>query len=86
MFTKAITVVALTIAAGVVSAAETNPLHPGYAHFAATTQVQAASGSVAIAKNPLTPSFYQWNVAVSPNAKAPVIVENNPLQPGFKRS
>ncbi len=86
MFTKTISVVALTLAAGVVGAAETNPLHPGYAHFTATANVQTSGGSAAIAKNPLTPSFYQWNVATPANAKAPVIVENNPLQPGFKHS
>jgi hypothetical protein len=86
MLTKAITVAVLTIAGGVANAAETNPLHPAYAHFTAQANVQAASGSVEIAKNPLTPSYYQWNVAAPSNAQAPMIVENNPLQPGYKRS
>jgi hypothetical protein len=86
MFTKAIAVAALTIAAGVVNAAETNPLHPAYPHFTAKANVQTVSGSVQIAKNPLTPGFYQWSVATPSNAKAPVIVENNPLQPGYTRS
>ena len=86
MFTKAIAVAVLTIAAGLANAAETNPLHPAYAHFAAKANVQAVSGNVQIAKNPLSPSYYQWNVAVPSNAKAPMIVENNPLQPGYKRS
>jgi hypothetical protein len=86
MLTKAITVVALTVAAGVAVAGETNPLHPAYPHFAAKSNVQSVSGKVEIAKNPLSPSFYQWNVATPANAKAPMIVENNPLQPGYKRS
>ncbi len=89
MLTKAIALTALTIAAGIGTsaiAAETNPLHPAYAHFAAKANVQGASGSVVIAKNPLTPSFYQWDVAAPSNAQAPMIVENNPLQPSYKRS
>lgn len=86
MLTKAITVIALTAAASLAIAAETNPLHPAYAHFTAKANVQSVSGKVEIAKNPLTPSFYQWNVATPSNAKAPVIVENNPLQPSYKRS
>jgi hypothetical protein len=85
MFTKAITVAVLTIAAGVANAGETNPLHPAYAHFTAQANVQAASGSVEIAKNPLTPSYYQWNVA-TPKGGDVQIVNNNPLQPGYKRS
>lgn len=86
MLTKAIAIAALTIAAGVAGAAETNPLHPAYAHFTAKANVQSASGTATIAKNPLSPNYYQWNVAAPVNAKAPMIVEHNPLQPGYKRS
>lgn len=85
MFKKALALTALAIAAGTAGAAETNPLHPGYAHFTAQANVQAASGSAEIAKNPLTPTFYQWNVATVKGGDVQIVM-NNPLQPGYKRS
>jgi hypothetical protein len=85
VFKKALALTALTIAASTAGAAETNPLHPAYAHFTAQANVQAASGSVEIAKNPLTPTFYQWNVATVKGGDVQIVM-NNPLQPGYKRS
>jgi hypothetical protein len=82
---SSVVAVSALIAAGAVSAGETNPLHPAYAHFTAQANVQAASGSVEIAKNPLTPSYYQWNVATASGGDVQ-IVTNNPLQPNYKRS
>jgi hypothetical protein len=82
------TVVAVSalIAAGAVSAGETNPLHPAYAHFTAQANVQAASGNVEIAKNPLTPSYYQRNVASNAGGKSIEVAITNPLHPSYKRS
>ncbi len=85
MLKQALTLVALTVAAGVANAGETNPLHPGYAHFTAKASVQSASGSVEIAKNPLTPTYYQWNVPAVQGGNVQIVM-NNPLQPGYKRS
>lgn len=80
------TVVAVSaLIAGAASAAETNPLHPGFAHFTAQANVQAASGSVEIAKSPLSPTFYQWNAAAVKGGDVRIVM-NNPLQPGYKRS
>ncbi len=81
------TVVAVSalIAAGSVSAGETNPLHPGYATFAANIDFGAGKGAVEVAKNPLTPTFYQWNAATVQGGDVQIVM-NNPLQPGFKRS
>ena len=87
--TLTLTVVVWTIAAGVGTAAtagETNPLHPAYAHFTARANVQSVSGTVEIAKNPLTPSYYQWNVAAVANARSIELGINNPLHPQYKRT
>jgi hypothetical protein len=92
-----LTVAVLTITAGVGTraiaadaavAGETNPLHPAYAHFTARANVQFVGGTVEIAKNPLTPSYYQWNAAADTNARS-IEIEfaiNNPLHPQYKRS
>jgi hypothetical protein len=86
MFKQALVATLMAIGATTAIAAETNPLHPGYAHFTAQANVQSATGNVEIAKNPLTPSYYQWNVASQADSRAVEIVMNNPLQPGYKRS
>jgi hypothetical protein len=83
---SSVVAVSALIAAGAVSAGETNPLHPAYAHFTAQANVQSGGGSVAIAKNPLSPSYYQWNVSAKPSGKSIDIVINNPLHPSFERS
>ena len=81
------TVVAVSalIAAGAASAADTNPLHPSYATFATSIDFGANKANVDIAKNPLTPTFYQWNVAVNKGGDVQIVM-NNPLQPNYKRS
>jgi hypothetical protein len=86
MLKKTLTLALLTVAAGLANAGETNPLHPAYAHFTARANVQTASGNVEIAKNPLTPSYYQWNVAPSAGSNTIDLANNNPLHPGYKRS
>jgi hypothetical protein len=73
-------------AADAAVAGETNPLHPAYAHFTAQANVQTAGGSVEIAKNPLTPSYYQRNVASNAGGKSIDVAINNPLHPSYKRS
>jgi hypothetical protein len=85
------TVVAVSaLVAGIANAGETNPLHPSYATFAATIDFGASrignSAAVDVAKNPLTPSYYQWNVATKADGSDVQIVMNNPLQPNYKRS
>jgi hypothetical protein len=85
MFKQTLVAVALFGTAFAASAGE-NPLQPSYARYNATLSFAAPTGSVAVTATPLTPSYFQWNVAGSANAQAPVIVENNPLQPGYKRS
>jgi hypothetical protein len=85
MFKQTLVAVALFGTALAASAGE-NPLQPSFARYNAALSFAAASADVSVAPTPLTPSYFQWNVAASANAQAPMIVENNPLQPGFKRS
>jgi hypothetical protein len=70
----------------VANAGETNPLNPSYPTFAAAIDFGSKQGAVEIAKNPLTPSYYQWNVATINTGNIVEIVMNNPLQPNYKRS
>jgi hypothetical protein len=81
-----VVIASAVLAAGAVSAAETNPLHPAYQTFAAKIDFGTNQSAVEIGKNPLNPGFYQWNVATNTGGRSVEIVMNNPLQPGYKRS
>jgi hypothetical protein len=83
---SAVAVAAAVLTVGAAVAAETNPLHPSYPTFAAAIDFGASQGAVEIAKNPLTPSYYQWNVATVTSGSIIEIYANNPLHPSFKRS
>ncbi len=81
------TVVAVSalFAAGAASAADSNPLHPSYTTFATSIDFGASKASINVAKNPLTPTFYQWNAATNKDGDVQIVM-NNPLQPNYKRS
>jgi hypothetical protein len=85
---KAISAVVLAsgFIAGAANAAETNPLNPSYPTFAANIEFAAPQGTVEIAKNPLTPSFYEWNASAIVDTRVIEFAANNPLQPNYKRS
>jgi hypothetical protein len=85
MFKKTLLAVALFGAALGASASE-NPLDPGFERYNAALSFATPTGGVNVAPTPLSPTYFQWNVAGSGAQNTVEVVNNNPLQPGYKRS